>query len=414
MTITQRMALRSGFRGFFLIEAMVSFAIMSVGLLALAGMQISLSRNADVSKQRIEAMRLAQQRIETMRSFTTIAPVAATPLDPDRTGNVKLAWNSMATANDANNPLQSTNYSNAAFVRKWTVGGAVTDPMRPISVTVAWIDRAGSAQNVTLNSVISQSDPGNAAALGFPLPDNTNLKLPKNRMLNIPVPAVDVGGGKSAYQIANGMTIVFSNLTANVVQKCTGTVTALTYGTSAAGCSSYDAYIVAGYVTGAVLNTNTPSPALPSGVNSSGVTFYNATGRSISCTYSIAKDVTTGANIANTHYYLCLVPVAPANGTWSGTIRLGGIPTTGDYEVCRFEYPGSTTDTAMQRDERNIQPYVNVTGSIDNQNYVIATSSTGTCPVIDGLQTVRHQDCRSSQTPTATECPATAANTPAS
>ena len=375
MTSTLRIARRCGIQGFFLIEAMVSFAIMSVGLLALAGMQISLSRNADVSKQRIEAMRLAQQRIETMRSFTNIVAVASTPSDPDRNGNARLAWNSMATDSDRNNPLQSTNYSNAAFARSWTVGGAVTDSMRPISVTVAWTDRAGSAQNVTLNSVISQSDPSNAAALGFPLPDNTNLKLPKNRMLNIPVPAVDVGGGKSAYQIAPGLTIVFSNLTANVVEKCGGTVTVSTYGTAAAGCSSYDAYIVAGYVSGAITNTGSNSPRIPSGINSDGVTFYSATGRTISCSYAVAKDVSTGADISTSHYYLCLVPVAAANGTWSGTIRLGGIPTNGAYQVCRFEYPGSSSDLQAQRNERNIQPYVNVTSS-----RFVATPRTGRTP----------------------------------
>ena len=412
MSIRQRLLRNACLRGFFLIEAMVSFAIMSVGLLALAGMQISLSRNADVSKQRVEAMRLAQQRIETMRSFTHIAPVATTPDDPDRNGNLKLAWNSLGSDTDKNNPLQSANFSNATFRRTWTVDGLATDAMRPISATVKWTDRAGTPQTVTLNSVISQSDPGNAAALGFPLPDNTNLKLPKNRMLNIPVPAVDVGGGKSAYQIASGMTIVFSNLTANVVQKCTGQVTASTYGTTAAGCSSYDAYIVAGYVSGAISNTS-GTPAVPSGVNSNGVSFYSASGRTISCTYAIAKDVSTGANIPTSHYYLCLIPVAPANGTWSGTIRLGGIPTTGDYEVCRFEYPGSSADTPAQRNDRNIQPYVNVTSSIDNQNYIVATNNDGSCPVVGGLQTVLHQDCRASQAPTAANCPPSSANTPA-
>jgi len=401
--------------GFFLIETMISFALMSIGLLVLAGMQISVSRNADVSKQRVEAMRLAQERIETMRSFTHIvatgssAGSGATPLDPDRGGNARLAWSEMATGSDVRNPLESAQFSNTSFIRSWTVSGVVTDAMRPVSVTVAWTDRADAAQSVKLDTIISQSDPATVAALGFPLPNNTNLKLPKNRVLNIPVPAIDLGGGASAYQINSNLAVVFNNLTGNVVQKCSSTVTAATYASGAAGCTTYSAYIVAGYVSGSVDNAN--PPARPSGINTSQVS-YSAPSEAISCSYSRAKDQVSGAVIVGSHYYLCVVPVAANTGTWSGTILLGGMPIVGSYKVCRFEYAGDPSDTTDTKNTRNIQPYVSVNASLDNQNYFLDSSIGAACPVIGGLQTILHQDCRLTNLARATSCPVTADNTP--
>lgn len=416
MSTHKRSANQMRQQGFFLIEAMVSFVIMSVGLLALAGMQISLSRNADVAKQRVEAMRLAQQRIETMRSFTDIAATTTTPVDPDRTGTPvpRLAWSDIATASDVHNPLQSAGFSNASFQRSWTVGGAVTDPMRPISVSVSWTDRANGAQTVTLNSVISQSNPANAGSLGFPLPNNTNLKLPKNRTLNIPVPATDLGGGKSAYQVNANLAIIFSNLSGNVVQKCSTTVTAGNYNglSGSSQCSDYSAYIVAGYISGDITNASN-MPTRPTGINSSGISYYTAGGKTISCSYDIAKDQSTNALITSSHYYLCVVPVATTNGTWSGTLRIGGVPVLNDFKVCRFQYPGTTGDSTDLKNSRNVQPYVNVNTSLDNQNYYVESSSDSSCPAIGGLQTILHQDCRLTNAARVTECPATAANTPA-
>ena len=60
--------------------------------------------------------------------------------------------------------------------------------------------------------------------------------------------------------------------------------------------------------------------------------------------------------------------------------------------------PGGTAN------ERNEQPYDKVTTSLDNQNYVVTTGAS--CPVINGLQTKLHQDCRSADLPKRlNECP---------
>ena len=180
-------------RGFTLLEALVALAVVSIGLMGVVRLQGLMVRYADVSKQRSEATRLAQQQIETLRSYTTIEVAAG-----------QLSWNGLAGGNDSTS-------TNADFARTWTLSGSSSDPLRRVSVNVAWNDRAGEAQNVTLNSVISKTDPSDVGLLGFPLPQNTTLKRPKNRNLNIPVPALDLGGGKSVYQLANNFAVVFSN-----------------------------------------------------------------------------------------------------------------------------------------------------------------------------------------------------------
>ena len=60
-------------RGFSLIEALIALLVMAFGMLALAGMQASVSYGGDMAKQRGEAMRLAQERIEQMRSYTGLS-----------------------------------------------------------------------------------------------------------------------------------------------------------------------------------------------------------------------------------------------------------------------------------------------------------------------------------------------------
>ena len=70
--LTRRPGLSRPSRGVSLIEALVALAVMSIGLLGVAGMQATLRSTADLSKQRSEAVRLAQEKLEDLRSFGTL------------------------------------------------------------------------------------------------------------------------------------------------------------------------------------------------------------------------------------------------------------------------------------------------------------------------------------------------------
>lgn len=396
-------------RGFTLIEAMIALLIIAFGLLALAGMQVMLSRNADVAKQRTEAMRLAQERMEVMRSYTGIAS------DP----TVPLAWQDMETvSNDPANPIAST-YSNTVFSRSWIVEGLPQDALRPVSVTVAWVDRAGEPQSVTLTSVISNTDPLRVGALAVPMPADGNVRQPKNRNINIPVAALELDEGrKSVYQFEPDLAMVFNNTTGLVVERCTTLVTDPAYSGGTADCVSYKASIVSGFVTGAVMPIGIPPagslPTLPTGINTREVT--GTSGKPISCAYAVAKNQNTGENLPGAHYYLCVIPIDATSG-WSGRVLLGGIPTTANYKVCRvvFDAEGDTLTDNQRNAQHPVDGYADVTTSLDNQNYFIDTSPGDSCmqptPPFSGATLVVHQDCRSSAA-TPADCPASEDNTP--
>lgn len=398
--------------GFTLIEALIALLVMAFGMLSLSGMQLSLSRGADVAKQRTEAMRLAQRKIDEYRSYTSILAAAGHTL----------VWNTLAT------PVTETFTTNATYSVTTTLGGAITDALRPVSVAVTWADRGNQAQSITISSVISKSDPIDIGYVANPLPQNTPLKRPKNRNINIPIPALDLGGGQSSTPFDNNYAIVYSNLTGAVIQICSSLnlagltdaqkIAAINSAITGGSCSAVTGYIVAGYVGRA-------SGALtwPTGINVGSITrATDFPGQAIRCLYSDATDQNTGTVITADNgykYYLCVVPLATPF-QWSGTLRLGGVLTTAGYLVCRYQW----SEAALTVNERNVQPYVNVDRSIDEQNYRIVTSASGVTTSLVGttascsalnLSDVPHgtistgyvhQDCRSANTARATECPA--------
>jgi hypothetical protein len=348
--------------------------IMAGGLFGLLATQTMLVRHADLARQRAEAVRLGQERIENLRSYTMIATTAG-----------HLAWDDLDDGADAVE-------TNAAFTRTWSIGGSVDDAMRQVEVMLSWTDRAGDPQTVTLRTVISQTDPVDVGALGFPLPSNTTLKRPKNRDLDIPVPAVELGDGRSVYQLASNFAVLFDNDSGFVVQRCDHVVN--TIEDTLSGCEEYDAYILAGYVS----KTMSSFPA-SLGVSVAGLSGLD-TGRTPTCTFGNATDQNTGQTIAGYKYYLCILPMT-TDGSWSGTMRFTGMASGTNYLVCRFEYAPTA---GLSTNERNVQPYVEVADSLDGQNYVLTASAS--CPSVSGLQTVAHQHCASSNPARATDCPA--------
>lgn len=436
---TMNSSRRRGQRGFTIVEALVALIIMGFGILSLAGMQAMLSRNADDAKQRTEAVRLAQEKIEQLRSYTGIA---STLVGQGVVSSTALNWNALAGSTD-------TISTNAAYTRTWTLGGATGDPMRALTVNVGWIDRAGAAQNVALSSVLAKIDPADSGFLGFPLPLNTNLKRPKNRSLDIPIPAISLGNGQSAVRFGNSSQfVVFSDISGDVVKLCTPTglsgtptdaqiIAALTSANASTnGCVTINGYIVAGYIgRDSSISSDSAWSAISGGmgINTSAITRNAAGNTGITCKFGDAQDQNTGAVIEDYKYYICVIPLATptppltVNGpyNWSGTIRIAGPSvwnSSGNrYYVCRYQYvaTGSLTDV----NQRNVQPYVQVNRSIDQQNYLIAmtdnatSTTTPTCPTSMNANNVAlgvlHQDCRSASNPTgfAAACPLFGATT---
>ena len=111
-------------RGFTLLEALIALVLVAFGLLVLAGVNLKLARSEDVAKQRGEAARLAQEKIEQLRSFTRISSQPGT-----------LAWNDLANGGDTiAEPVAPEYHTNTTFARSWTLQGTSADE-RTVSAT---------------------------------------------------------------------------------------------------------------------------------------------------------------------------------------------------------------------------------------------------------------------------------------
>jgi len=63
-------------RGVGLIEALIAFLVLSLGMLAIARVQSDMRAHAELARQRTEAVRIAQQDIETLRAYSVLTSTA--------------------------------------------------------------------------------------------------------------------------------------------------------------------------------------------------------------------------------------------------------------------------------------------------------------------------------------------------
>lgn len=140
--------------GFTLVEMLVAFLVLTLGLLAVIRLQPELRQHAELARQRSEATRLAQQDIERLRGFVQIGIAGSTP-----------AYDAIVAAAYTVEPdeLGSPRYAVERLVDDTAVPNA-----RAVDVSVRWLDRAGEPQQVMLATLIAASDPALAAARLLP------------------------------------------------------------------------------------------------------------------------------------------------------------------------------------------------------------------------------------------------------
>lgn len=136
--------------GFSLTEALVAFAVVAGGLLAIASFQAGLFTNSAYNKAQTEALSLAQQKIEELRHY----PFAdeSNYIDEDGDGVM-----------DADGEYQDAAIvgNNAQYLRTWTI--TTTDDIKRIDVNVGWVDARGENQSVSLPSTLTYLSPRSGA-----------------------------------------------------------------------------------------------------------------------------------------------------------------------------------------------------------------------------------------------------------
>src|SRR5882724_1080271 len=376
-------------RGISLIEALIGLLVLSLGLLGMTHMQSTLRSHADLSRQRIEAVRLAQHEIERLRGFAS-----------------STAYADIASL-QATNTLRPT-----AFTLRSSVDDGRTGTIKTATVDLQWTDRSGTSQAVALGTSLAGTLPVYSGILGLPTQDKAVSK-PFGRALRIPINARNIADGRSVLRPSSrsGVALVFNQGTGRLSSLCTGLAAAPARADLLASelqqCEAVTGSVVTGYIRfslAALPNAARANDAplqlnlalvldrrADTGCDSEAMktVSFNRNGQTHTETVpASATPASLGATPWTEHgerfvAYACWV-VTPSAGTgWSGHLAvtpdgwlLGTTP--GAYKVCRYS---SDTDGsgAIDRNEEHPARYTDVHDALAQQNYLIVRGDAD-CP----------------------------------
>ena len=381
-------------RGTTLLEALIAFGVLSLGILTIGRVQAHLRLGSDIARQRSEAVRLGQQDLEMLRGYSVIGASAGARSYAE----IETA---AATIDGASGYATNTRYRLSRDVQPDSSANA-----KLASVSVGWTDRSGADRHVVLNSIIGGHDPLYSAALSL-APAGTPVKGAYGRSASIPLAAKDLGDGRSVFKpVGTGTTVlVFDNTSGLVSARCTLSDPALAtrdIGSAALlVCDNLAGHLLSGTVrfssaspAGAAPAADVPLPfaisvALAGGTYPAPPTCSSEALKTVSyasgaalrvaavpvaatpATLGLATWVDSGDRYAA--YHCVVYPLA--SGRWSGRSTL--IPSgwtigsgPADRRVCRYS---SDLDGSGAVDSNIEHPsdYEAVSGSLAHQNFVV-------------------------------------------
>ncbi len=124
-------------RGFSLVELLIAIFILTIGLLALSGLQVTAIRGNLGSKDLTTAVLLTEKKMEQLKNT---------------------AYSSLGTGtfNDSNNPLNNVGQAGGIFNRSWVIQNYSGSPyMKWITVTVSWSE-SGRTRSTSMDTIISK------------------------------------------------------------------------------------------------------------------------------------------------------------------------------------------------------------------------------------------------------------------
>jgi Tfp pilus assembly protein PilV len=344
-------------RGTSLVEAVVALAVMAFGMLAVVSVQSMLRLNADVAKQRSEAVRIAQDAMEDARAFAAIeAPLGGQSAFADIASAAGVAVAGLAT--------------NTTYMLTRTVVERNDPRRKEIAIRVAWTDRSDQPQAVELNSIIAAIDP-RVALLLVARPNGIPPRLPNGRNPAVPPSAVSLRGtGKSAFlppAQSGGVVWLLDDTTGVITSVCTFPGTDLGQLVISTQCVSAPSYLISGFVRFAPgPSPDAKAPAgtqIPLGMVALAVGAAFADGE---CFAEAPADPPAGY----TAYY-CRVPQS-ADTTWTGSTLLGPPLDLDLHDTCRYV-------SAAAGNAGHPLVYVRLDRSLANQNFLVVDQGVA-CP----------------------------------
>ena len=363
-------------RGVSLIEALVALAVMAFGMLSLVGVQATMRLNSDLSKQRTEATRIATEDLEGLRRFTSVPATGG-----------QQSWDEIA------------DYTLAAYVPPDNIGNTTyqverrvnlaTPTQKVVSVTVSWVDRTGSAQSVTVDTVLVAAAPALSGLLAVPAKPSPMNQI-NGRNVTIPDAAVPLndGSGTSLFTPpgSSGVFWYFNNISGLI---CVGSATCAVPATLVSGSVSSDLRPLPSSEAPAG-----PAINLASGPGAMAVPLL--TPQNIASTTPAQPQCYADAADSSRPYvnYFCAVMPASKTG-WGGQLNMNstlsnagtvltlGTGTPNRYKVCRYTTATPSIDNpATIANEALTDPNGDYTANFDHpKTYCLTAPNTpASCP----------------------------------
>ena len=174
--------------GFTLLEIMIAILIISIGMAALANLQGKLTRYSALAKQRTLAMNLAEQQIETMHSFYTLADTGEDTCATAQSGYDDLESCTDGTMVNVGNMQFNLSWAITEYVQNadgtseiYTSDSAVLRPdLKLVTIKVEWGDGQGSTQDIELVDMVDATSIFNSGRVLARVDSNIPPKIPFN------------------------------------------------------------------------------------------------------------------------------------------------------------------------------------------------------------------------------------------
>jgi Tfp pilus assembly protein PilV len=286
-------------RGITLVEALIGFLVLSLGLMGALRMQSWLRLNGDIARQRTEAVRLAQQDMEQVRAFSDAR-----------------------SFRDIASHREVSSHSPTVFTLTRTVSPHAT--LKQNQVDVSWQDRSGAAQTILLQSSLVGLSPVYSAALALPSQDRL---LAARRHLPNGTKRLSLGRSVLKPSSRSSVAWIINDASGEITAQCRVPTTLASADISEADlqqCSELTGRLLRGYIRFSLGTTPDPAHA-------------NDTPLALTLTRGAGRCETEA--IADTERYLaytCFVPPNDAEPLRITPVGWAFGETAATYRSCRY------------------------------------------------------------------------------
>ena len=369
-------------RGIALIEVLIAFALLGLGVAALMRLQGVLRSSTEHTRQRGEALRLAERDLEQLRAFTRLTPGG---------GGTGPAWSGITAqatteVGDAGSPT--------LYRHERAVDGSTAPALKAVSSRLRWTDRRGQPQQVALATLIAGIDPSLVGALMLRRDDGRPGGA-FGRHPRIPLSARDLGDGRIAYKPRSSGTLtwLFDARSAQVTARCrsaAGLASADLGTTSLFDCQALSGLLLSGVLRfatqGDTLGAADAENPLGSALDLDLRLTLTSSGHpepAWECEDDAPEGLPPATTLQTVVHYACVVQPAGSPPRWSGRLdvepigwELAETGATG-YRVCRYsaDHDGNGRIDAREHPRR----YSAVNEALGDQNFLVIRAAAA-CP----------------------------------